>query len=223
VTLSPSGSGTVAVTLVLDRQAVAVVGDHVGVSDLRAQGWSVTGPARAQGGSEALTVAHPFRDPGEATALLSRLGEPWHLTVTRGQGTFHSSVGVHGSVDLRGGIDALAGAIAGLPAGSAAALAAVARSGGTVPAFSVQLVVSLPGPPSHVAGPARLSGTTATWDLPIGQDVVVAVSSRRADAAAERWLAAAGVLALAFVAVIAVESVLVRRRAAGPRVGDGPA
>jgi hypothetical protein len=212
VTLTPSGSGTVAATLVLDRQAVAVVGERVDLSDLRQEGWTVTGPVRAPDGSASITVAHPFRGPAEGTALLARLGEPVHLAVTASRGALSSSVGLHGTVDLRGGVDALAGQVPGLPGGAAAALAAVARSGGTVPALSLHVVATLPGTPSGVVGDGKVDGTTVTWEAPLGAQTLLGAKSTHSDAAARRWLAAAVVLAVAFVVVVVLEALRGARR-----------
>jgi hypothetical protein len=214
--VTASGAGTVAATLVLDRQAVAVVGDQVQLDDLRQQGWTVTGPSRAPDGSESITVAHPFKGAEEGSALLARLGQPVHLAVTASRGSVSSTVGVQGAVDLRGGVDAVAGQVPGLPAGAAASLATVARSGGTVPTFSLQVVATLPGKPAAVVGGGRVDGGTVTWDTPMGAQTLLGAQARHADAAARRWLLAAVVLGAAFVVVVAVEALLagVRRRRA---------
>ncbi len=212
VTVTTSGSGTVAAAIVLDRQAVAVVGDHVDLSDLRQEGWAVSGPARAADGSETVSVSHAFQSVNEGTALLARLGQPVQLAVTGSRGSLSSTVGVAGSVDLRGGVDALAGQVPGLPGGAAAALAAVARSGGTVPAFSLKVVATLPGRPAAVVGGGSVSGTTVSWDAPIGADTLLGARVTHRDSTAGRWLVAAGALAAVFVIVVALESWLAARR-----------
>jgi hypothetical protein len=212
VTITSSGAGTVAATLVLDRQAVAVVGDRVDVSDLRQQGWSVTGPAKHADGSESITVAHDFRDAAEGTALLAHLGQPVQLTVIGSRGSLSSTVGLGGAVDLTGGPDALAGQVPNLPGGAAGALAAIAREGGTLPAFSVQVVAMLPGKPRTVVGRGRVSGATVTWDAPMGSRTTLGAKFRQTDAVAKRWLIGAAVLAVAFVAVVVVEAVVTSRR-----------
>jgi hypothetical protein len=213
--MTSSGTGSVAVTLVLDRQSVAVVGDKVDLSDLAQEGWSVTGPVRAPDGSESVTVSHPFRTPAEGTALLARLGQPVHLTVTASRGALSSTVGLGGSVDLRGGVDAIAGQVAVLPGGASAALHALARSGGTVPVFSLQVTAMFPGKPTAVVGHATVDGATVTWDTPVGARTVLGAKTTRRDAAARRWLAAAVVLAAAFIIVVGVEAFLAVRRRRG--------
>ena len=212
VTLAPSGGGTVAATLVLDRQAVAVVGDKVTVTDLRQEGWAVTGPVTQADGSESITVSHPFGNAAQGSALLADLGQPVQLSVVQSRGSLSSTVGVRGAVDLRGGADALAGQAPDLPGGVAGALAAIGRSGGTVPSFSVQVVASLPGKPRGIVGAGRVSGTTVRWDAPLGSRTLLGATSKRADAGARRWLLAAAALAAAFVAVVVVEALLAARR-----------
>jgi hypothetical protein len=223
VTLTANGSGTVVATLTLDRQAVAAVGDRIDVADLRAAGWRVAGPAPAPDGSETFTVFHPFANPAEARSLLARLGGPLRLTVTHARHIASSSVGLHGVVDLRGGVDALAGSTPALPGGAAAALAAVARSGGTVPAFSVSVVGAFPGTPSRVVGGGRVEGTTVTWNTPFGQATVLSATSTRTNAAARRWLVAAAACVIALLVVLAVQAgVAARRRAGGGAVTPPP-
>jgi hypothetical protein len=215
VTLTATGSGTVAATLTLDRQAVAAVGDRVDLSDLRAEGWQVEGPAAAPDGSETLTVFHPFANPAEARALLARLGGPLRLTVTHTRGVTSSSVGLRGVVDLRGGLDALAGSIPALPAGVAAGLASVARAGGTVPTFAVAVVGAFPGTPSRVVGGGRVAGTTVTWSTPLGQTSVLSATSTRTDAAARGWLVASAFCVIALVVVVVIQLGVAARRRRG--------
>jgi hypothetical protein len=212
VTITSSGAGMVAATLVLDRQAVAVVGDKVDLTDLRQQGWTVAGPAPAADGSESITVAHAFQGVDQGTALLARLGQPVHLTVTGTRGSLSSTVGIDGSVDLRGGVDALAGQVPGLPGGAAAALAAVAHAGGTVPAFSLRVIATLPGKPAAVVGGGTVEGTTVSWDAPLGAETLLGAKTTRTDTTARSWLIAAGSLAAVFVIAVAAESWLVARR-----------
>ena len=212
VSLTAAGSGTVAASLTLDRQAVATVGDRVDVGDLRAEGWQVAGPAPAPDGSETLTVFHPFANPAEARTLLTRLGGPLRLTVTHARHVTSSSVGLHGVVDLRGGLDALAGSTPALPGGVAAALAALARSGGTVPTFAVSVVGAFPATPSRVVGGGQVVGTTVTWHTPLGQTSVLSATSTHTDTAAHRWLLAAAACLIALVVVVVIQVAVAARR-----------
>ena len=112
-------------------------------------------------------------------------------------------------------MDAVGGQLAALPGGAAAALRALARSGGTVPAFSVQVSAALPGRPTAVVGAGSVRGTTVSWDTPMGARTVLGARTTHHDAAARRWLVAAVVLALAFATVVGVEAFLAVRRRAG--------
>ncbi len=188
------------------------MGNRIEVSDLQQQGWTVSGPTPAADGSESMTISHAFRSAAEGTALLARLGQPVQLSVTAGRGALSSTVGLHGAIDLRGGVDALAGQLPDLPGGTAAALAALARSGGTVPGVSLRVVATLPGKPGGLTGAGTVSGTTVSWDAPMGARTVLGASSRRNDPVAKRWLITAGALAVAFVVVVAAEALLAGRR-----------
>jgi hypothetical protein len=218
VTLTTAGRGTVAASLVLDHQAVATVGDRVDVSDLRREGWSVVGPVPSPNGSVTITVAHGFGGGAEAAALLARLGAPLHLSVSHHHGALSSWVGLHGVVDLRGGINDLGSSTAALPGGVAAALAAVARAGGTVPAFSAEVIAALPGRPSGVVGGGRLNGNTVTWAVPLGSESAIGVTSARTDTGAQRWLEAAAACLVALVVVVVTQAVLAARRSGAEAV-----
>ncbi len=222
VTLTDGGAGTVAASLVLDAQAVAAVGDRVEVQDLRQQGWSVVGPVASPDGSETLTVAHPFANPGQAATLIARLGRPLRIDATSHRHLTSSSVGLHGVVDLRGGIDALAGSTPALPAGVGAAIAAVARAGGTVPTIDVQVVAAFPAPPTGVVGGGRVAATTVTWDVPLGTEAAIGATSTRTDATARHWLEAAGACLIGLLGVLAFEAAYGSRRRATPEAVTPP-
>jgi hypothetical protein len=214
VALTPAGSGSVAASLVLDRQAVAVGGGSIDVVDLRRDGWTVAGPTGAPDGSETISATHAFANADQAAALLGRLGPAFRLSVAHHHGAASSSVGLGGVVDLRGGIDTLAGApgSAGAAAGLAGALAAVARAGGTVPTVSAAVVARMPGRPTGVLGGGTVAGDTVTWTVPIGTTAAIGVTSVRTDTTARRWLEAAAALVVALVVVVALQAVVARRR-----------
>jgi hypothetical protein len=136
------------------------------------------------------------------------------LSVAHHHATASSSVGLGGVVDLRGGIDTLAGG-PGSPAaaaGLAGALSAVARAGGTVPTVSAALVARMPSHPTGVLGGGTVAGDTVTWTVPIGTSTAIGATSVRTDATARRWLEAAAALVVALLVVVAVQAVVARRR-----------
>ncbi|MBO0729987.1 MAG: hypothetical protein J2P57_12065, partial [Acidimicrobiaceae bacterium] len=76
VNAAPNGSGTLAVTVTLDAQAVAAVGTlarQLQTSDLTQAGWLVTGPVPSARGSETVTVRHGFSNPAELHTLAAQL------------------------------------------------------------------------------------------------------------------------------------------------------
>jgi len=209
VTVTRAGAGMVTATVVLDRQAVALVGDHVNVADLTAAGWQVVGPTAAGDGSETFRATHAFARPADGSALLTALGAPVRLRITSHTGTTSSSVGVAGTLDLRGGLDALAAS-----PGVSASLASLSRAGGTVPTVTVRATASLPGTPSGVTAGGAVTGDTVTWNAPLGSLTTIGALSARRDTAARHWLDAAIALVVALVLVLVVEGVLAARRRA---------
>jgi hypothetical protein len=112
VQMHDDGSGVVSVTAVLDPDAVksAEAGggkleDRVRLGDLAPAGWTVQPWARAADGSAQLTLSKPFDDPAQATAILKELngtvGPLRDVTVTRDTGTFSTSYGTTGTLDLK--------------------------------------------------------------------------------------------------------------------------
>jgi hypothetical protein len=208
VTVQPSGSGTVAVSVVLDQQAASRIGDLASalqVSDLQRQGWVVDPTITGSDGSETGTVHHSFSDPAAAQALLDELG-PVHLTLSHATTLLGSRDKVSGVVDLHDGVDAFSdpalAATIGTPS-LTAALQQLQRAGSDVPAVSVQVVAKLPSHPSGLTGAPTISGNTATWTVTSGQRLDLGAAAVRNDRAAEAWLAfailsliAAGLLAL---------------------------
>jgi hypothetical protein len=112
VTMHDDGSGVVTVTAVLDPDAVKAaeagggkLEDRVRLGDLPAHGWTVQPWARAADGSAQLTLTKPFSTPEEATAIVKEVngtvGPLRDVAVTRDAGTFSTSYGTTGSVDMK--------------------------------------------------------------------------------------------------------------------------
>jgi hypothetical protein len=111
VRMRDDGSGRVAVSVVLDADAVkgAEAGggkleERVRVSDLTAAGWTVGAWTRADDGSAALRLSKPFSDPAGATAILAEVsgavGPLRNLKVTRDEGVVSTKFAVTGTIDL---------------------------------------------------------------------------------------------------------------------------
>ena len=112
VQVRDDGSGVVSVTAVLDPDAVKAaesgggkLEDRVRLGDLAAAGWTAQPWARAADGAAQITFSKPFSSPAEATAILHELsGEAGPLrdaVVTRDAGTFSTSYGTTGTLDLK--------------------------------------------------------------------------------------------------------------------------
>ncbi len=173
VTATRAGAGQLAVSLVLDRQAAARIGDvgrALQLGDLERAGWQLSGPQTGPDGSVTTTISHPFGSAALASALLDELSSPgpggrrpFTLAVRRGRGLTSSQVAVSGEVDLRGGVDAFADDGLRQALGVTSVQAAIDRlrqDGDTVPTVSAQVVTALPGRPVDVTpGTGRWWGT----------------------------------------------------------------
>jgi hypothetical protein len=115
VTVRADGSGTVAVRLALDPEAVqtaeaggATLEQAVRLTDLRQGGWHVGPWVRRKDGSASITLTKPFQHPSEVAAIARQLsGSTGPLQglrasrATAGLG-FTRTTAVRGVVDLRG-------------------------------------------------------------------------------------------------------------------------
>jgi hypothetical protein len=77
--VAADGSGTVTVVVTADREVVSKAPElatDLRVDDLRAAGWTVTGPDRTADGGLRVELIHAFADPDEAQRLLGTLNGP---------------------------------------------------------------------------------------------------------------------------------------------------
>ena len=210
-----NGSGDLSVALVLDRQAAAAVGDlttAVPTADLGKAGWVIDKPVATPGGGATETAHHPFRTAAEANALLAGLAgggakTPFPITLSHRSATLASHVDVAGAVDLSGGVDAFADDKLRQALGAsslAAALDQARQTGVAVPQITAELVATMPGHPTHVAG-GKVRGDTVTWDVPLGQRMAIGATAKVTDTFAEKWLLVAGGFVVAFLLVMAVQ------------------
>jgi hypothetical protein len=108
--VNADGSGVVSVAVGLDAEAMAKVGDlksQLQVDDLKAAGWTVTGPTREADGFSWVRASKPFADGAEATAVMNEVNGPngafrdWK--VTHSSSAWSTSWTVTGTVDLSRG------------------------------------------------------------------------------------------------------------------------
>jgi hypothetical protein len=214
VTVHPDGSGTVALRVMLDAEAVQAaeaggtpLADEVRLSDLSSAGWHVGRWVQAKDGSASLELTKPFQNTGQVAGIAGELSGPQGplhgVTASHGGawlGLAHTST-LDGVVDLR---DARSGVTA-----DPAIVAILTAQHVNVAALDQQLSTQV------------RAGLTVqvVADLPGGSHTVtVAAGTRRSVAASSTApdTRRAGLLAAA-VALLALAVLAWRRAAATPR------
>ena len=74
--VNPNGSGTVTVTIDVDKEIIQRspdVADNLDFSDLKKNGWKLTEPVDTESGGKQLVLARDFANESEATAVLAQL------------------------------------------------------------------------------------------------------------------------------------------------------
>lgn len=236
VEVHPDGSGSVAVDVYLDAEAVAAVGDlseMLDVDDLEAAGWQIVGPGHpdavaAELGDDdppdtwafvRMHLAHPFSDADEANRLLKSLGGPdgplQNVRLTRDGSIFENRLRFTGTVDLSAGLDTFGDDALTVALGGS--LDEVTQAaGGPVPGgedLTVGLELVSPdgldwsGDRGDASGGAgTVSASAGLGEAPVAIDV---------HASSTRWgviVAAGAIVVLAFTGLIAV-GIILRRRA----------
>ncbi|MGH9077266.1 MAG: hypothetical protein ACRDY0_07415, partial [Acidimicrobiales bacterium] len=109
-----NGTGWVVVTVALDRQAVAAVGEVAGqlrTADLTAAGWQVAPPVAGPGGSEVLTARRPFSSLAQVGPIVAQVSgsgpaatRSLRFSVVRTRGLWRTTTAFRGAVDLACGL-----------------------------------------------------------------------------------------------------------------------
>jgi hypothetical protein len=112
-----SGRGVVTVSVSLDASALAAIGGRQALAaqlqdaDLKAAGWTVTGPTPGPGSTTVVTASHGYTTPAQASALLADVagtgppGErPFRLSVEKRHGFWRDERVLQGEVDLTCGV-----------------------------------------------------------------------------------------------------------------------
>jgi len=110
VDVHADGGGTVDVIATVDAAALARVGGDLGavlrLDDLRAEGWSVTGPDATGDGGQTVRLRQSFADPAGARRVFEQLAGrdgPLHgFAVTHDTSLVHRRWSFRGTVDLGG-------------------------------------------------------------------------------------------------------------------------
>ena len=217
LTVDSSGHGTVAVTVTLDPAAVDAVGglarlrSEMAVGDLKAAGWSVTGPAPQGGGAggAVVSVSHGFSGLAQAQRLMAEVAGPgvFDVQLTSHHSFWHTTFHLNGAVDLTCGVNCFGDAglrsATGSPVGFDPGPLS-AQSGQTAgEVFTFQFDGRLPGRVSPGPGGTLRPGGTVSWAPVLGQKVVLSASSQSVNRSAiEEVGAAIAAVLLALTAFI---------------------
>ena len=223
VTVEDDGSGTVAVEVVLDREAVEEVDDlarQLRVDDLLAAGWEVTGPEPVPGGGRRILATKGFADTEQAERVLAEVTGPdgvlADVTVDRRDEFGRLEYGFSATLDLSGGIEAfgddeLTELLDGLPIGQNVEALEEELGAPLAELTSFAVVVGLPEGEVSTTGDPQVAEPEGRrvfrWEGTLGDPPrALEARTRQVD-----WL----VLALAAVSVLAaliLALVLLRRR-----------
>jgi hypothetical protein len=174
VDVNEDGSGTVTIRVGLDDDAIATNPGYeqaLRIDDLRATGWTVTGPAKEADGFTYVQVTKPFANPDEATEIFTEVsgdtGPFRDFRITRSRSFARTSTRFDGTVDFTGGglekfaDSELAAQLDGKPLGDDIA-AIEARLGEKLDqVFQFKVAVRLPGDVTSNAPGRALNG--AVW------------------------------------------------------------
>jgi hypothetical protein len=167
--MNRNGSGEVTVTVLADKKLVdaepGVLTDFRS-EDLLKAGWIITGPETLENGSAQVIVKQSFRNPEEATNILSQINGPKgplkNVVISRAGKDTNSTFTLTGQVDIDGGLEAFVddGTLALL--GGAPYAPNVAASGNDLgDAVGINFEAILPGDIEETTGLER--GGVITW------------------------------------------------------------
>lgn len=192
VSMRDDGSGTVTVTAVADAELLAKAPGALAdlrLDDLKAGGWTVEGPAAADGGGQRLVVAKPFTSPEHGARVLAELSGP--------AGPLHDATvdWARSFATVRSGFAATArldGGLAGL--GDAELVTALAGkvalsdlvTGDIGDGLKLTVTARLPGRITDSNGTVAADGASVSWtpDLRAGQAAELTATAEQRDTGA---------------------------------------
>ncbi|HLM62897.1 MAG TPA: hypothetical protein VK306_01245 [Acidimicrobiales bacterium] len=223
VTMADDGSGTVAVAVRLDEEALAEVPDADGdgvsgpadldallrTDDMAAVGWDVAAPEESDG-LTLVRATKPFGTPEEGVAVLGEItgaeGALHDLRMDRTKGFASTSYHFAGTIDLSGGLETfgdagLAELLDGEPLGEDVAAIEQRLGEPLTDVFSLDVTVTLPG--SVDPGTGNVDGGRVRWTSQLGGGArELAASSRRRDLAVLALTAVAAVTSVTGIALL---------------------
>ncbi len=223
-TVRADGSGTVTVTARADAELVAKVPGLVAdlrLDDLKAQGWTVTGPTTGADGGVTVVLTKSFSTPAEATQVLAEISGPAGplrgLAVTQERTFADVRTAVAGEASLSGlsaFSDAELAAALGAPPLADRISDAALRAG-----LALTVRYRLPGTVTSTTG--KVVGSTVSWTPSLARGARTSLTataslvdrSARAARSRETWVRWAFWAWIGIVAVLgAVVGVVVWRR-----------
>ena len=206
VSMGADGSGKITVTATADADVVSQapgLADDLRFDDVKAAGWTVTGPTDTSTGGLQVVLSHAFANPEEATALLQSIngsGGPLHgVTVKRTVSQDGTTVSLAGSLRIDG-LGAFAdpevlGAIGATPYAEQVA----AASASPTQAVGVIVRASLPGKITSAAGIVK--DGAVSWVVPLdGSQIDLTTTAADDHGTAKIWGVAANVALIALIA-----------------------
>jgi hypothetical protein len=188
--VNPNGSGNVTVTATVDSDIVAKqpnIKADLRTADLTKAGWVITGPTSTKDGGLTVSATHKFRNPTEATHLLSTIdgsrGPLVNVQLQRTGKDSNSTWNLTGTLEVNGGLAAFADDNTLTVLGTNPYAQQVAASGLDLgKALGVQFTAQLPGKVLKTSG--QVSGNTITWQIPTdGTPTEIATSTNNLDIA----------------------------------------
>lgn len=214
IAVGRSGSGRVSVSVVFDQAATAELHEletGLSLSDLRAAGWSVSGPSPLADGGTTITASHGFTALAQIPVLMADIAgsgpppqRPFRLSVSEKTGTFHDTFSATGAVDLSCSLacfdDPHLAKNVGYPLGLS--LAQLKRLLGPDPATTLSFKLQLRMPGAVAASNTQDRGPLGAlvWHAPLGSDTRLSADSRTTNEGALRSVEGASVLVVLLLA-----------------------
>lgn len=183
VQMNDDGSGSVNVVARADAELLAKAPGALAdlrLDDVRAAGWTVSGPRPATDGGQELALQKDFRTPAEGDAVLAELNGPGgplhdvHLGLTRTFATQTATLA--GRVQLDGGATALGDeGLAALLGGKQPFADRLDRPLGE--ALHLTVIAELPGTVSVANGNISADRRTVTFEAPLTEGLATALGA----------------------------------------------
>lgn len=223
VKVAKNGSGTVAVTVLLDKDAAGRVpnlGSQLRVDDLRSAGWTVTGPTPESDGGARVVASAKFGQPSQLTGLLEQLagtGGPLQAALTKRHSFGKDKFQFTGTLNLSGGVNAFSDqALSQRLRGQALGQLAAGQPPTLTAPSQVRVNVDLPGGASGSTKPAADGGFH--WSATLGAGPApMRAASQLSSGSAKFFTVIAVIAAVGFVLTLGFAVATRGSRTASPR------